>query len=335
MNKKLIFIKLGLIVLCVMTLLILLPKEIKAADSDSDGVSDACDNCPAVPNSDQADNDIVTPVFFDNFDTLGPNWTAVNDVTVSGSWARLVGKNYWEPWNGCPSACNAKLYTNTPWESITTRFLVETKIKLTHEKPYRVRIGPTTATDKPPYYQTTGFDYGFFRKTGNTEDLGPSTEIFWNGWTGIVVHENVEYILKWILTPPNSFVWQIWEGPTKLFEGITTSQRPTSEIQYMTYLGDEDDTSNFNVDYIKVEKTDSKGNACDNCWGVFNPDQTDTDGDCLAPPYDLDPACGDVCDAGENIPEFTIITAIIAAVAGFGIYLLIRGKNSRKNKKTA
>lgn len=37
---------------------------------------------------------------------------------------------------------------------------------------------------------------------------------------------------------------------------------------------------------------------------------------------------------GEAIPEFTIITAIIAAVAGFGVYLLIRQRNSRKKIAT-
>ena len=37
------------------------------------------------------------------------------------------------------------------------------------------------------------------------------------------------------------------------------------------------------------------GDACDNCWTVLNPAQSDSDGNCGAMPYSVDPACGDVC----------------------------------------
>ncbi|MCX6834521.1 MAG: hypothetical protein NTW07_05200, partial [candidate division Zixibacteria bacterium] len=39
-----------------------------------------------------------------------------------------------------------------------------------------------------------------------------------------------------------------------------------------------------------------RGNHCDNCWFTANSEQSDTDGDCLAPPYEVDPHCGDPCD---------------------------------------
>ena len=37
------------------------------------------------------------------------------------------------------------------------------------------------------------------------------------------------------------------------------------------------------------------GDLCDNCWNVLNPDQADGDGNCGEPPYLADPACGDAC----------------------------------------
>ena len=37
-------------------------------------------------------------------------------------------------------------------------------------------------------------------------------------------------------------------------------------------------------------------------------------------------------EGGEAVPEFTIITAIIAAVAGFGIYFVIRNKKQKTTK---
>ncbi len=43
--------------------------------------------------------------------------------------------------------------------------------------------------------------------------------------------------------------------------------------------------------------SDSDGwiDEMDNCWFVSNPDQIDTDDNCLEPPYTSDPECGDAC----------------------------------------
>jgi len=57
--------------------------------------------------------------------------------------------------------------------------------------------------------------------------------------------------------------------------------------------------------YVEINFADADGdgipNFADNCWDVDNPDQLDTDGDCPAPPYDADPACGDACEAPANL----------------------------------
>ncbi len=56
-----------------------------------------------------------------------------------------------------------------------------------------------------------------------------------------------------------------------------------------------------------LRKSDGKGNACDNCWAVQNPEQLDTDSDCALLKNDplfwtattgwkQDPRCGDICD---------------------------------------
>ena len=44
---------------------------------------------------------------------------------------------------------------------------------------------------------------------------------------------------------------------------------------------------------------DGIGDACDNCWYVKNPDQKDTNGNCPAPPYTVDPCCGDPCELSD------------------------------------
>jgi len=50
-----------------------------------------------------------------------------------------------------------------------------------------------------------------------------------------------------------------------------------------------------NPDQLDTDN-DSIGDACDNCRQVANSGQQDTDQDCPAPPYGLDPACGDACE---------------------------------------
>ena len=45
---------------------------------------------------------------------------------------------------------------------------------------------------------------------------------------------------------------------------------------------------------------DTIGDACDNCWEVSNPNQLDSDGDCPDPPYYSDPLCGDPCDVDDS-----------------------------------
>ncbi|MDF1566134.1 MAG: putative metal-binding motif-containing protein [Deltaproteobacteria bacterium] len=51
--------------------------------------------------------------------------------------------------------------------------------------------------------------------------------------------------------------------------------------------------------------SDSDGdNACDDedlCWGVRDPANLDSDGDCPAGPHAADPACGDVCDTCTDV----------------------------------
>jgi hypothetical protein len=63
-------------------------------------------------------------------------------------------------------------------------------------------------------------------------------------------------------------------------------------------------------DFSNSSQTDSDedgiGDTCDSCWEVPNPEQLDADGDCFAPPYRSDPACGDACDlpfCGNDVRE--------------------------------
>lgn len=41
---------------------------------------------------------------------------------------------------------------------------------------------------------------------------------------------------------------------------------------------------------------DGISDANDNCWGIVNPDQTDSDFDCPDRPFSTDPLCGNACD---------------------------------------
>jgi hypothetical protein len=44
---------------------------------------------------------------------------------------------------------------------------------------------------------------------------------------------------------------------------------------------------------------DGVGDTCDNCWDAANPDQANSNENCPVPPYESDPACGDVCYAAS------------------------------------
>jgi hypothetical protein len=172
-------------------------------------------------------NGITTFDFFDDFPgtSLDPSWSS------SGTGTKTV-------LNSQVSISNDILISHSFIPS-STSFLFETKH---HESAYhrnRFYAASTLLGFSP-----TGFDIGYF------SDGTP--QIFWNGWTGVGVTLNTEYMTQWRITDGSTYNWYLYNytsGALLNSQGTTV----TSNIRYITFGATEGGSTTI-IDWVRVRK---------------------------------------------------------------------------------
>jgi hypothetical protein len=93
-------------------------------------------------------------------------------------------------------------------------------------------------------FSPTGFDIGYF------SDGTP--QIFWNGWTGVGVTLNTEYMTQWRITDGSTYNWYLYNytsGALLNSQGTTV----TSNIRYITFGATEGGSTTV-IDWVRVRK---------------------------------------------------------------------------------
>jgi hypothetical protein len=283
-------------------------------DGDADGVGDACDNCPTAANPDQIDGDGIR--MGEGFDQSLSGWTLNGLARQELSDGTLT---LTRPFQGA-GAGSAFLNRRLPDNRFTATF----KINLAFSgggdgMTFLVNRGaPTDLGDGGGYLGFSGLNaFGIEFDTfcnGGAEPscpgvnhigfIGPTPpntiptslamtgnipSLTANGWFTVTIdfdngHAQVYLQNDSISYPRTKVLDYVWLGytPGDSYFGFSAGQAVASNIHGV---------DDFNLSSLAP---DGIGDACDNCPGISNPDQLDSNGD----------GVGDSCDLdGDGIPQ--------------------------------
>ncbi len=247
------------------------------ANGDGDSYGDACDNCPAVPNADQANSD---------YDTVGnacDNCPFTSNPDQSNSDADSLG----DACDNCPAVANADQANNDQ----------DAQGDACDPDDDNDTIPDLVEGDADPDGDTIP---NWFDPESDGDGVGDCEEAGDNPSNPVDTDED--------------------EIPDYLDDDSDNDTIPdeTDNCRVVANSGQEDagDGDSLgdacdncptvaNADQANSD-ADDHGDACDNCWMVANPDQADSDENCPAVPYTSDPICGDACenDSDEDgIPD--------------------------------
>jgi hypothetical protein len=171
--------------------------------------------------------------FFDDFEGsgLGINWSANpsgGSISVAGGQVTLSNSN------------GGSVYISSAFTPSSNSFLLETKHKEPAYNRNRFYASSTLGGFSP-----TGYDYGFFTNA--------TPQIFWNGWTGVAVSINTDYITRWQIADGSTYNWyNITYSTGAIFD--TRNTTVTATIRYITIMVTEAAGTSIIVDWVRVRK---------------------------------------------------------------------------------
>lgn len=182
--------------------------------------------------------------WFDGFDGTTLNTTIWNTNTTGGTITVGGGNVTLNNTTGN----SVYLYTKNPgFTTASTDFYLETKFN-SPDKFYRNRFyaSATSGGGSP-----LGYDYGYFRNDGDN-----GNEIYFSGWTGTFVYEDVDYISQWALSDnntTNNYTWNTLNYPDYSVKA-THAATYNSDIRHLMYGVTESKNTSTVVDWVRVRK---------------------------------------------------------------------------------
>jgi hypothetical protein len=277
---------------------VLSPAEVQAIHSYglSDGVGDACDNCPEISNPGQWDWGIADPAAVWRFDegsgTLAHDDAGSNDAALSGgvTWTSGTSGGALE-FSGSNGVGNAGPALDLANRSFSVAFWAKRNPYIWDQ--FVIWQGSNAANQglQIGFRSDDRFSFSFWGDDLDTPDAYPETD--WHHWACTYDSATRLQTVYRDGAPVAS------RTASAHYQGSGDFRFGTGYSSLSDYRGTLDDLmvtlsclTPGEVAALLDLQQDGVGDACDNCPQIYNPDQLDTDGD----------GSGDACD---NCPEIT------------------------------
>jgi parallel beta-helix repeat protein len=289
-------------------------------DIDGDGVNNSEDNCIYVYNPDQADSDVGIPegmISYWKFDegsgTIAKDSADANNGTIYGSVWTTGRVNSALRFDGIDDYINVSDNLSLDFDgevTIEAWFRKNSTLNSSGERVvYKVGLGEERG--KLRGYYTSVHPDGKYRFSlfadSNTDLWGNTSGLADGDWHHAVAIRDTDNMMYIYIDGKLDGTTQ---GPNGTIRNVQPLYIGQDYVNMYRFKGLLDEVAIYNRTLTPEEikqhylnglngygyTGDGIGNACDNCWYVLNPNQSDSNDNCPLPPYETDPKCGDVCE---------------------------------------